>query len=358
MKNPAVLATSLLVLAAVVSVDGAEGEKPGPRFRPVTRVSIAEGFWEINGKATYPGTYVEGLLVNVRMANAVFDDLNPKSRPAGLDAEANTTRFIASIPSYRGAGVSAFTVSLQGGDPGYEDALCSAFRPDGSLRGAFMARTARVVEACDRAGMIVVLVLFHHLQDQVLQGEPAVRRGVQNVAHWVMGRGYTNVLLELADEYTAKGYDHEIFRSADRMAELVTLTKKAAPGLLVSSNRQGTGRIDPPVGNASDFLSTHFTGLPVEMIPLRVLRVMVYSKPVLCTADVRPEGDAAAALTAAVNALCSYGFALPRNERYPYEYGGVKDAPGFYGKVAELTLSGAGGQARSAPVGQSPCGME
>ena len=51
------------------------------------------------------------------------------------DPDANTARFIARIPDYVAHGVRAFTVCLQGGMPGYEGAVNSAFQPDGSLKG-------------------------------------------------------------------------------------------------------------------------------------------------------------------------------------------------------------------------------
>jgi hypothetical protein len=56
-----------------------------------TRVSIHGNRWLINGVATHPGTPAEGLLLNVRMVNAIFED----RRHAAFDAEANTDRFIA-----------------------------------------------------------------------------------------------------------------------------------------------------------------------------------------------------------------------------------------------------------------------
>src|SRR5262245_20461766 len=81
-----------------------------------TRVSIDAGSWRINGKPTYPHSSAEGLLMNVRMVNAVFEDTN---RP-DFHAEANTDEFIARIPEYVSHGVRAFTICLQGGSPGYE----------------------------------------------------------------------------------------------------------------------------------------------------------------------------------------------------------------------------------------------
>ena len=83
-----------------------------------TEVSLRSGQWLINGEVTYPGATAEGLLMNVRMVNSVFEDLNPKTCPKGFDPDANTTAFIARIPDYVASGVRAFTVNLQGGGPG------------------------------------------------------------------------------------------------------------------------------------------------------------------------------------------------------------------------------------------------
>ena len=78
--------------------------------------------------------------MNVRVVNAVFED---RERPE-FDAEANADEFIAAIPAYVGLGVRAFTLNLQGGFPGYEGAVNSAFRPDGSLRKRDLRRVRRV----------------------------------------------------------------------------------------------------------------------------------------------------------------------------------------------------------------------
>ena len=39
-----------------------------------TRVSVVNGQWHINGTITHPGSAAEGLLMNVRMVNAIFED--------------------------------------------------------------------------------------------------------------------------------------------------------------------------------------------------------------------------------------------------------------------------------------------
>ena len=140
---------ALVIITTVLAIL-ARGQLPVPTG---TRVSISGDQWRINSRATYPGTGAEGLLMNVRMVNAVFEDRN---RPY-FDAEANTAEFIAKIPEYVAHGIRAFTLSFQGGAPGYEGAVNSAFTPDGSLRQPYLDRVRRVIEACDRNGAVVIV---------------------------------------------------------------------------------------------------------------------------------------------------------------------------------------------------------
>src|SRR4030095_3026717 len=103
---------------------------------PRTRMSIVEGRWHINGEVTYRGAKAEGVLLNVRVVKGTFEDRN---RP-DFDPEANADEFIRQVPDYVAHGVRAFTLNLQGGMPGYEGAVNSAFNADGSLRESYLRR--------------------------------------------------------------------------------------------------------------------------------------------------------------------------------------------------------------------------
>ena len=109
--------------------------------------------------------------------------------------------------------------------PGYEGALNSAFNPDGTLRESYLARMSRVVEACDRQGVVVILGCYYQRQDQILQDEDAVRRGVVNTVRWIASRGYRNVLLEVANEFGHNGFDHSILRLPEGQVELIELAQ-------------------------------------------------------------------------------------------------------------------------------------
>ncbi len=91
------------------------------------------------------------------MVNSVFED----RRKPDFDPEANTNRFLSHLPDYAAQGIRAFTICLQGGRPRYEGAVNSAFAPDGSLRESYLARVRRVIEACDRHGLVVILGCFY-----------------------------------------------------------------------------------------------------------------------------------------------------------------------------------------------------
>ncbi|MGB4728542.1 MAG: hypothetical protein WBH86_14140, partial [Thermogutta sp.] len=100
----AVRGLRLLVIATVVlgtvpwQAMGMELAKTGTRR---TVVSIDGTRWLINGQVTYPGSPAEGLLMNVRMVNATFEDLNRQD----FDPEANTERFLAHLPDYVAHGI-------------------------------------------------------------------------------------------------------------------------------------------------------------------------------------------------------------------------------------------------------------
>ena len=303
-----------------------------------TWLALIDGRWYINGELTYRGAPAEGLLMNVRMVNSVFEDRNPKTCPRGFDAEANTEAFVKQIPDYVAHGVRAFTISLQGGMPGYEGALNSAFSPNGSLREEYLARVTRVIEAADAAGAAVILCCYYQRQDQVLRDDEAVRAGVRHVARWIVDNGFANVLLEIANEHVHRGFDHKIISDPKGMAELIRLAKATAPALYVSSSGVGDGRAAPEVAQAADFILIHFNGVPVRDIPARVDALKKYNKAIVCNEDDKVGGEGARAAEAAVANGCSWGLMLKHiNQYFPFEFRGHEDDPVVYGKLKELT---------------------
>ena len=304
-----------------------------------TRIAIVDGRWRLNDQPTYRGAKAEGLLMNVRMVNATFEDRN---RP-NFDAEANTNEFLAKLPDYIANGARAFTLCLQGGMPNYEGAVNSAFESDGSLRPAYLARVQRVIEACDRQGAAVILGCYYQRQDQILRDEAAVRAGVVNVAKWIEARGYTNVVLEIANEYGHRGFDHAILKSDEGMASLVQLAKRTAPRLLVGASEKG-GHGAYPAGflehvvPASDFLLVHLNVTPLAGVPARLAQLANISKPIVCNEDDKVGEEAARTAELCVARGVSWGFMHAKiNQHFPFNFSGTADDPVAYRKLRELT---------------------
>ncbi|MHB1036558.1 MAG: serine hydrolase domain-containing protein [Pirellulales bacterium] len=299
-----------------------------------TQVSIADGKWRLNGQPTYPGTPAAGLLMNVRVVNATFED----ARRPEFNPDANTDAFLAQVPDYARHGVRAFTLCLQGGMPGYEGAVNSAFEPDGSLRAAYLKRVRRVIDACDRQGLAVILGCYYQRQSKLLKDAAAVRAGLVNVVNWIRESRLTNVVLETANEYPHDGFAHAILRTPEGQAELLRLAKKTWPQLLVSASGYGDGKLHDAVAEASDFLLIHFNGTPVEEIPARIAALRKFNKSIVCNEDDKTGLVAARAAQACVENVASWGLMLKDVNQYtPFRFGGAADDPVVYAKLQELT---------------------
>lgn len=243
-----------------------------------TRVSIVSEQFFINDRPTYAGRSwrgmrVEGLLLNSRMVQGVFDDLNPETAgrwaypdTGKWDAERNTREFIAAMPEWKARGLLAFTLNLQGGSPqGYSKEqpwFNSAFAADGTLREEYLARLGRILDEADRLGMIVILGYFYFGQDERLTDEAAVVRAVDNATRWVLGHRYTNVLIEINNECDVKAYNHAILQP-ERVAELIIRVRGITQDdrrLLVGTSYAGGSVPGDSVLAVSDFALVHGNG--------------------------------------------------------------------------------------------------
>jgi hypothetical protein len=301
-----------------------------------TRVTIDGRQFKVNGGVTYRGKAAEGLLMNVRMVNSVFEDTN---RPS-FNAAANTDEFLGRMRDYVALGVRAFTVSLQGGYPGYEGARNSAFLSNGDLKATYLARVANVVERADALGAVVILSLYYQRQDQYLRDERAVRAGVVNAVNWVRSKGYRNVILEIANEYGHRGFNHGILRSDAGMADLIRLAKSRHSALPVSASYLRNGHTTSRVGAASDLILVHFNNLALSDIAARVraLRTAYPGKPIVCNEDSRTGSAAASAASASVQAGASYGLMVERrNQHWDFDFYGRRDDPAAYDRYVALT---------------------
>jgi hypothetical protein len=342
-----------------------------PKSTPKTTVTITGDKFFINGQPTYAGRTwkgkkIEGLMMNSRMVQGIFDDLNPEtvSRWAypdtGMwDAERNTREFLAAMPVWRAHGLLSFTINLQGGSPeGYSRTQPwrnSAIAPDGSLRPEYMARLKRIVDFADDLGMVVVLGYFYFGQDEHIEDEAAVIRTVDNTTRWVLDHGWRNLIVEINNECNVS-CAHKILQPA-RVHELIVRVKRttASDGrrLLVSTSYGGNTVPKENVVRSADFLLLHGNGVSdpkriAELVQL-TRKVDGYTpKPIFFNEDdhfnfEKPDNN----FTAAVGEYCGWGYFdfRMKGEGYHYGYQSIPadwtiNSPrkvGFFRLLAEIT---------------------
>jgi hypothetical protein len=248
-----------------------------------TVVSIQGRAFHINGEPTYKGRVfegktVEGLLLNSRMVQGIFDDLNPETRQlwkypdgAEFDAGRNTREFVAAMPEWRRHGLISFTINLQGGSPqGYSKAQPwhnSAFTEEGELRPEYMGRLERILDRADELGMAPIVGFFYFGQVGRFKDEGAIVRATGWATDWLLAKGYTNVLIEIANEANNAPYPEII--KPKRAGELIKLVQERSAGRVknpagrfcVSTSLTGGQVPNETIVRAADFLLLHGNGV-------------------------------------------------------------------------------------------------
>jgi hypothetical protein len=303
----------------------------GANLAAQTIVEIRGEKFFINGDPTYKGRtwngcQIEGLLLNARMVQGIFDDLNPETRDlwkypdTGIwDPDRNTNEFVAAMPYWRDHGLLGFTVNLQGGSPtgyGNKGWKNSSFDRKGELRPAYFGRLAKILDQADRLGMVAILGLFYFGQDEVLADEQAVINAVDRALDWLLDTGHRNILIEINNECDVKSYDHEILKP-DRVHELIQRVKNKQRGgyrFLVGTSFKGKSIPTPNVVKVSDFILLHGNGatepaMVTEMVTKTRQVEGYHPMPVLFNEDDhfdfdRPENN----FVAALKSHASWGF--------------------------------------------------
>jgi hypothetical protein len=315
-----------------------------------TSVSIIGDKWYFNDQIINPGSPAEGLLMNVRMVNTVYEDRGPElaKRTDDFDPESNTESFIEKIPEYVSSGVNAFTISLQGGMPGYEGAINTAFNADGSLRSDYMQRAERVIRASDKNNAGIILSLFYqrqHSHDYALTGKESIKNALENTVNWITEKGFTNVVLEVSNEYRHGGFrnwsDGEWLISEEGQVELIRLAKQLNPELLVSTSGMGNGTYHEDLARAADFLLIHFNTTSLDLYESRINDVKKYGKPIVCNEDDKLGTEGAAAQAIAVKNGSSWGYmGMLRNQYFPFQFQGIEDDPEVYEMYRQVSTPG------------------
>jgi hypothetical protein len=243
-----------------------------------TTVAIKGDKFLINGKPTYQGRSwnghpIEGLLMNARMVQGIFDDTNPKTmdqwkypETQKWDANRNTNEFIKAMDDWYSKGLLAFTINLQGGSPqGYGNRgwINTAIDRQGELKANYMDRLEKILNRANEKGMVVILGMYYFGQDQFVENEAAVIKGVDNVIDWLFSKKYRNVIIEINNECDINEYDHDILKQ-ERVHELISRvrsTEKNGYRFLAGTSYSGGQIPTENVVNSSDFILIHANGV-------------------------------------------------------------------------------------------------
>ena len=335
-----------------------------------TTVTIEGDKFLINDELTYKGRYweghkVEGLLMNSRMVQGVFDDLNPETAvkwkypdTGEWNPDRNTDEFVEAMDDWHAHGLLSFTVNFQGGSPmgyGNQGWYNSTFDEQGELRPAYLARMKKILDKAESLEMVPILGLFYFGQDQYLENDAAVINATNNAIEWLHDQGYRNILIEVANECDNDRYEREIIK-APRIHELINLVKSIERDgfrYMVGASHNGNRLPRPNVVEASDFVLIHGNGVEepqriTEMIDQTRQMKEFRPMPIVFNEDDHFAFDSTDNnMVAAVRSYASWGYFDFRMDGESYE-DGFQSIPAdwkisserkkaFFGKLKEIT---------------------
>ena len=237
-----------------------------------TKLSISGSKFLINDKLTYSEisgceSRFHGLLMNARFIQGIFDDKTGYGRYARFGRyftpDKNTDDLIASLQSWYDKGLRAFTVGLQGGGPCFTinnyTIENSPYSSDGrTIDQKYLDRLEKLILAADRIGMIVIVSLFYGSQTRFLRDNNAVENAVRTASNWLKEKGFTNIILEIANEFDIRDYRHTSLSTEYGISHLIE-TARSVTDVPVGCSATG-GVFSEPIAKVSDVILIHGNG--------------------------------------------------------------------------------------------------
>lgn len=288
---------------------------------PKTQVSIQDESFLINGKLTYSeiegsNPNAHGLLMNARFIQGIFDDKADPERFARFghdtfDPAANTDRLIAALPDWYEYGLRAITVGFQGGGPCFtinnRTIENNPFGEDGKqIDPAYVDRMDKLIRAADELGMVVIVSYFYPGQTGRIKDGKAVRNAVITASKFLKEGGYTNVIIEVANEQNLGGYKpHTLINTSEGMASLLDLARNASDGLPVGCSGAG-GYYNQEIAEASDVILIHGNSQSRQRYYNMIYTIKSWNlnRPIVCNEDSQAIGQ----LEVAYKTKTSWGY--------------------------------------------------
>ncbi|HHW11167.1 MAG TPA: glycoside hydrolase family 5 protein [Firmicutes bacterium] len=238
-----------------------------------------------------------GLLMNSRFIQGVFDDKADPRRfdrfGRTFDPETNTDNLIAALPEWYKYGLRAITVGFQGGWPVFTTDVRTIdnnpFGTDGrQLDEAYAARMDRIIRAADSLGMVVIVNFLYWAQAHRLKDGRAVVAAIETASSFIKNGGYTNVIIDLANEYNIEYWNERyLIKSHESMQVLMDLVRRHTGGSIPVGCTGGGGIFNKLIAEASDVVLIHGNGLTRGRYYDLIRRILdtIPDKPVLCNED-------------------------------------------------------------------------
>ena len=198
-----------------------------------------------------------------------------------LESDAIALAVIRQLDEYVAHGINTFAVFLQGGSTGSANPFdadgnfskntrreeCSeTFKGRGDAepiakRNQVLDRLAVLIEQADARGMAVNVGIFYQARIRQLTDESAILRATENTARWLVAKDYTNVFMDLVNEYGHWRFEGipTCYGRAERYAsdggeQLIGAFKQIAPGIPASISADST---EPVLFDNSDLVLIH-----------------------------------------------------------------------------------------------------
>ena len=171
---------------------------------------------------------------------------------AALISDATTQQLIDQLDPFRAYGVNSVSVYLMGSR--FSDV--KGYRPDASLDPVYAGRLARIIEAADARGMIVLVGCLYWSTSRAKEElghwrQADANRAIANTVRWLAARNYRNVFVDPDNEGMATKATGWSF------AELIDAGHAANPACVIAYN----SRPSPPPANA-DLAIHHSPKIP------------------------------------------------------------------------------------------------